>query len=314
MLRTVLTGCALAVLTLRPATGQGGNGVHPRTPVLWVWSDEVVEPGGTPQPTGTGTVPCITTVDRSIDPVLRLDYRIPYEDANTTSDEVDDSRRHQFLALRSTGRRVGDSTPFECPIVHPQAPPLSWLNGADLRAAAQKRLLGPVGPDHKTPDPAAACCGVLPDEVLELNPAWAGCWARITQNTERRPITFAAAAQPVRWDTTHVAAGIYLVYGYTWEPLFNMWRRRPGVVKVVDGPDPADSAPALSVSVTPNAVGGTDPIFFPDEMATFDLCVDAMDGSQVTLSYALTDMDDEWVEVLADEPVTAGLRRPIRTT
>ena len=57
-------------VALAPATAVAGNGTHPRTPVLW------------PQ------APCRTIVDRSIEPILGMEYTIPYEDVDATPDEV----------------------------------------------------------------------------------------------------------------------------------------------------------------------------------------------------------------------------------
>ena len=76
----ILVGLLLAA-TLS-GVAYAGNGVHPRTPV--VWSEDT---------------PCMTVVDRSQAVSLSLDYTIPYEDTEVTPDEVADSRRHQFIAL-----------------------------------------------------------------------------------------------------------------------------------------------------------------------------------------------------------------------
>ena len=45
----------------------------------------------------------MTIVDRTVDAKLVLNYTIPYEDTEGTSDEVADSRRHQFLAFCRCG-------------------------------------------------------------------------------------------------------------------------------------------------------------------------------------------------------------------
>ena len=71
-----------AVVLGAPALAYAGNGTHPRTPVLWEPAPE-----------------CLTIVDRTVDAKLTFNYTIPYEDTEPTADEVDDSRRHQFLAF-----------------------------------------------------------------------------------------------------------------------------------------------------------------------------------------------------------------------
>ena len=76
-------GVGLLVL-LSSRAAQASNGIHPRTPVVWE-----------PAPA------CMTVVDRSVEAKLELKYTIPYEDLRPVdaNDEVDDSRRHQFIAF-----------------------------------------------------------------------------------------------------------------------------------------------------------------------------------------------------------------------
>ena len=84
--------------------------------------------------------------------------------------------------------------------------------------------------------------------VATISCACPPVWTRITADDERRPITYEAAKEPVLWDTTGLPVGPQIVYGYTWEPLINLWSRRMGVVQVVDDLDLAASPPALAVS------------------------------------------------------------------
>ena len=226
-----------------PAAVRAGNGVHPRTPVIW------------PEDTA-----CLTVLDRSQGATLSLTYTIPYEDTAVTADEVMDSRTHQFIAFCRDHSR--------------QEPPPSWLTWKDVDVAVSDGLLDAVD--------------VTDDDVFETNLAWKDCWYPITTVEERRPITFAEAMKPVEWDTTELPAGAYSVQGYTWEPIFNTFEQRPGVVHVVDDPDVASAGPAAAVTTQ------TDIVFAED---TFVLagCFRAMPGATMSGSWALTDSPDlEW--------------------
>ncbi len=214
---------------------------------------------------------CMTVVDRSVDPIYQFNYTILMEDLRPENavDEVPDSRRHQFIGF--------------CRGHSPQQPLTAWLSAADVEAAKQVGIVDGV---------------VEPDEILESMPEWKDCFFRITPDDQRRPITFAEAAKPVVWDTTGLAPGAYVINGYTWEPVFNIWSVRPGVVKVIDDPDPAASPPALAIS-------NGEEIKYPDEIFSFTGCVDAMDGSTVTGYYAVTGDGDvlDWKSFAADTPV-----------
>lgn len=218
--------------------------------------------------------PCMTVVDRSMTTIMPLPYGIPYEDTEVTEDEVPDSRQHQFLAY------CRQKTTEE---LHPV-----WLSWADVEAASMT--------DPPLQDPAT----VEDDEVLDTHPEWSMCSARITGDDERRPITFEMADEGVVWDTTEVEAGVWSVYGYTWEPPFNLYSPRPGVVKLIDSPDPADDLPAVAImtnEVTPYA----------DQTVPINICTDALEGSTITASYVDTDDDTRtWVPFIENEPVEDG--------
>ena len=196
---------------------------------------------------------CMTVVDRTIDTKLVLTYTIPYEDTVVTADEVADSRRHQFLAFCRGHSR--------------QEPLPVWLSNADVAVAAAKSLLDPAD--------------VKPEDVFETNAEWQDCWFRITGDDQRRPITFAEAAKPVVWDTTLLPVGPYVIAGYTWEPAFNIWSERIGVVKVIDDPDPSMSPPALALT-------NGEEIKFGNEVLSLVGCLDAMDGSTIAGYWSLT--------------------------
>ena len=254
--RLTIRGSVLVLVGLAATTARAGNGIHPRTPVMWE-----------PEPM------CMTVVDRSVEATLSFGYAIPYEDPKPkdSTDEVSDSRRHQFVAF-CAGHSVQQALPV-------------WLSEADVMAAKGVGIID-MG-------------GVKPEDILESNPQWMGCFTRITADDARRKIAFDEAKKPVVWDTTGLAAGAYIVSGYTWEPVFNIWSTRPGVVKVIDDPDPSKSGPAL-------AILNRDEIKFEDEVLTLTGCLDAMDGSTITGYWAPTDNADvlDWKPFGADTPVT----------
>lgn len=233
---------ALAVASLPPAA-LAGNGVHPRTPVVW------------PEDTA-----CLTVLDRSQGATLSLTYTIPYEDTAVTVDEVTDSRTHQFIAFCRDHSR--------------QEPPPSWLTWKDVDVAVSQGLLDAID--------------ITDDDVFETNIEWKDCWYPITTVEERRRITFAEAMKPVDWDTTELPAGAYSVQGYTWEPIFNIFEQRPGVVHVVDGPDVASAGPAAAVTTQTDVV-------FAEDSYTIEGCFRAMPGATMSGSWALTNGPDlEW--------------------
>ena len=212
---------------------------------------------------------CMSIVDRSVGSTINLPYSILQEDLKLLKGEVEDSRRHQFFAFCRS---------------YPLTRYLpGWITQADIDRAD---LLG-IGPT-----------GVEEGDLLEADPAWEGCWYRITADDDRRPISFEVAAMGVDWDTAQVPAGTYLVEGYTWFPAFNEWNDRPGVVKVVDEPDLAASGPAIAIS-------NGEEIVYLDETVTIEGCVSAMEGSTIDAYYALNELPEQWVMFATDEPVMA---------
>lgn len=218
---------------------------------------------------------CMTIVDRSVDPVLEFTYTIPYEDLRPPEavDEVDDSRMHQFLGF-CRAHSVQEALPV-------------WLSEADVAAAAAKMLID--GPS------------LGPEDVFDTSTEWQGCFVRITADDQRRLITFAEAAKPVVWDTTGLPIGGYVIDGYTWEPPFNIFSVRPGVIKIVDDPDPAASPPALAIS---NQLG--EEIVWQTEQLRLYGCVSAMAGSTLTGYWARTDTEGalDWHAFAEGTPVT----------
>jgi MYXO-CTERM domain-containing protein len=219
--------------------------------------------------------PCLTVIDRSVSPIHEFGYAIPYEDTAVTADEVPQSRSHQFFAF--------------CRDHHLEEVLPSWITASEPMAAAAAGLGNLEGVDFEL-------------DVLENSPEWADCWTRITADAERRPITFAAAAMPVTWDTTALPAGTWVVEGYTYEPWFNLWSPHPGVFKIVDDPDPAASAPAAALTFAEQELdyGEGD-----SELGSVSGCVDAMPGTTMTLSWALSGIGSEptWTAFASDVPV-----------
>jgi hypothetical protein len=240
---------AALVLALAPASVRAANGAKQRTLVQW------------------DTAPCMTLVDRAIDPTLHLEYTIANEDTALTSDEVADSRTHQFFATCRT------SLPLD---VLP-----SWITPTDVDAALTKALI-------TTPVPSA--------QILEDNTEWMDCWQRITADDDRRPITFAMADAGVDWDTSALAPGAYTVHGYTYEPAVNLWAQRPGVVKVHDG-DPDAAGPAAAITTGELSL-------FRDGIAQIEGCVDAPAGTTVSAQWIFADDPSaQWVAFVSDAPV-----------
>ncbi len=214
-------------------------------------------------------VACVELFDRTGGAVMHLPYTIPKEDLEIGPDEVADSRRHQFFAF--------------CRPHHPQDFLPTWITEADVAAAeAVPELLEPGTVEQ--------------DDILELSDRWADCWFRINGDDERRPISFEMADQGVDWDTSAVPAGVYTLYGYTWEPVFNIWSLRPGVLKVHDG-DPHAVGPAAAITT-----GELTP--YRDEEVMLEGCFHAPEGSTFTVYWSLTpppDVEPEWNEYLQDE-------------
>lgn len=226
---------APALLTL---DASASNKTKPRTPVEWP------------------TEACMDFVDRSADPVYSFSYDIPREDPSPgeplTSDEVADSRRHQFFAM--------------CHQRSPQQWPPVWIDAEDVQAAIDKGLIN----DDVVED----------DEVLPGNPYWGGGCA--LELTDKRPITNAMADSPVEWDTTGIDAGGYTLWGYTWEPAFNVWWPRTGHIVVVHDGNPEAAGPA-------GAVTNTEVIVEMGQSAAIEGCAVGPAGTTVTGYFASTD-------------------------
>jgi hypothetical protein len=225
-------------------------------------------------PVDWSDAPCLTIIDRSVDgPIHPLHYAIPFEDTMLSADEPPDSRRHQFFAF-CRDHYFEDQQP-------------NWISLADLDVAVGLGLGLYEGID-------------LESDVLDQALRWQDCFMRINADDERRPITFAAAAEPVLWDTSSLAPGTYVVEAYTWEPWFNRWTEHPGVFRIVD--EPAAAHPPAAALNFPEQV-----VMVGDE-ATLGGCVDAMPGATMDLAWALGGggTEPQWNAFASDLPVRNG--------
>jgi hypothetical protein len=199
-----------SVVALASAAAAAGDGIRPRTPV--VWPDDT---------------PCSLTVDRSVDPVAQLPYTIAAEDPpageTTTADEVADGRRHQFFAF---------STDIDPRIAMPE-----WITDADVLAAAALDL---AEPDTIEPDAVLESHSVLADTFVRIDAddarrpiTFAVADAGVDWDTSELA-TGAWVVRAYTWDP--------------WPSLWAS--PRPGVVAVADDADPGSHAPAHAVHAT----------------------------------------------------------------
>jgi hypothetical protein len=195
---------------------------------------------------------CARIVDRGVEPVAHFDYDVPVEDTQQSADELPDSRTHQFVALCRQ---------------HPASellPP--WITRDDVDRSVDAGLVEDGAVTYR--------------EILDETTVWADCALRVTADDDRRPITFAEAAAGVDWDTSAAPIGVYTLAGYTFEPALNLWRDRPGFVKVVDDPDdPDQDLPALALLADEQIVS-------PGDAIVLDACVDALGPASLELEWA----------------------------
>lgn len=236
-MRTLAATCALGVIAcLCARSADASNIEHPRTPVLW------------PQ------APCIQDLQLASEASFEFAYAIPYEDTQVSDDELEDSRRHQFVAF--------------CRQWPAGEPPPPYISVSDLQRAIDAQ----IELETELLDE--------PEATLETSVEWAGCWTRVTADDARRPITEAAAAEPVVWTPEGVAPGTWMLAGYTWEPPFNMWSRAPGVVRVLDADMQGPAGPAAAVELTPEGLE-------LDSSLTIPVCVAAELEAQLHFEWAV---------------------------
>ena len=247
---------------LVPTTVEGSNERHDRTPVVWRGTNACAPPELEP--------PCMILHDRSQNVTLHLPYGIFKEDALTAADEVADSRTHQFHAF--------------CRQHSPRTALPNWISLADVDTAAAIDIV--------------EAGSVSPEDVLETSTQWEDCWWRLNADDERRAITCEMADAGIDWDTSAVPAGVYTIEGFTNEPAANLWRTRPGVIKVHDG-DPDAVGPAAAITTGELVV-------YRNDVEIIEGCVDAVAGTTFTVFYGI-ELEDEtvqWSEYLVDIPIT----------
>ena len=198
--------------------------------------------------------PCIQDAQLAPGAVFEFDYIIPYEDTQVSEDELEDSRTHQFLAF--------------CRQWPAGEPPPPYISVADL----QRAIDAGIEQDSELLDE--------PEATLETSLEWADCWTRVTADDARRAITEDAAAEPVSWSLEGVAAGTWMLAGYTWEPPFNMWSRAPGVVRVLDPNAQGPTRPAAAVALTPEGLE-------LDSSLTIPVCVAAEPAAVLHFEWAV---------------------------
>lgn len=261
--RPLVLTAALLAPILVPSEASAENGIKPRLPVMW-----------DPPPA------CLEYVDRSADPVYRFVYDIADEDPSPgedlLEDEVVDSRRHQFVALSRQG--------------NPQTEyPHLWITPEDVQAAIEKNLISDTT--------------VGADETMVTSPIWSDDFFRITPDDARRPISNESIAAPVEWDTSSVEGGAYMLWGYTWEPAFNIWSQRTGNIVIVHDGDPDAVGPGVAVT-------NGELIVYSDENAIIEGCVHGATGTTLRGEFALTpdngkpdDWQPSWMPFAQDIPV-----------
>jgi hypothetical protein len=258
---------SLLALLLAPTSARAANEAHPRTPVVWAAAD------------------CATVVDRSKQSIVHFDYTIPNEDAPATSDEVSDSRHHQFFAFRRLDYLA---------VANDDGLP-RWITQADIDRAAEV--------DSMVRDDIMR--GIDPAEILDGGTRFdRSDWVRITPDYPRVPITFDQAAMGVDWEVSAVEPGGWTIWGYTWEPTRNKWEVRAGFVKVIAGASEADAAgPAIALleEDLPTVAAGI-PYKLPG-------CADVPSGSTVTLEWGKIEsgVEPEWCTALHHEPIETGM-------
>lgn len=261
--RPIAAALALCAPFLAAGDASAENGVKPRIPVTWE-----------PAPA------CVEFVDRSVDPVYLFEYDILDEDPSPGEDllpdEVEDSRTHQFFAF---SRQGNPQTEF----------PYNWISIADVEAAIEKNLIAETT--------------VGPDETLDTSRLWVDRFVRITPDDARRPISHESVAGPVPWDTSTVDAGVYQLWGYTWEPAFNEWAQRTGNIVLVHDGDPSTLGPAAAIT-------NGELIVYSDEAASIEGCMAAAPGttvdgyfSETPQSGSSSDWQPSWVAFAEDVPV-----------
>lgn len=206
---------------------------------------------------------CYLTVDRATATVLHLDYSIPMEDLPNPEHDLPDAKTHQFIAV--------------CRDWSTRNPPPDYLTVDDLQRSID------IG--YEEPERIEDL-----EATFETSPTWAGCWRRITDESDRLPLTPEAAQPGVDWDTTEFEAGVWYPVGHTFDPPWNVWRKAPYAVRIEDDlADPVE-APALVVAAPPKVIEH-------DETVVISACAGARGPSQVTFKVRSAKSEGDWTVI-----------------
>jgi hypothetical protein len=233
---------------------------------------------------------CITVVDKSTQSSVDLSYTIAFDDVVFGPGDIrlPDSKTHQFFAFAAGVSPRGfeyNVNRFDTPGADPIPLP-KWITVDEVKRAA-KAAGGVDGTTFTTAD-------VPPGAVLDSLPELFGLWQRITPDDARVPITIEQAKTAVRWDLGDVAPGLYSIAAYIFSPPFNGWAIRPGLIKVVEGPD---AAPAVVIDQVREFV-------FAYQGRQVKACIDALDASRIRGYMRVEERPEAgWIEWLKDTPV-----------
>jgi hypothetical protein len=226
-----------------PLLSAASDGSLPRTPMLY------------------GDTACLVVVDRTRDPIVRLDYTIPSSDTCVGPHEAQGSRTHRHVAL--------------CRSPQPWEPLPHWLDPRDVSSSLDAGALA----QQERPS----------DDDIMTSSNWADCHTLVGALEDRNPIHCTYAREGIEWDTRGLPTGAWVLAGYTYQPPLNMWSVRPGVFKVIDGS--ADAPPAVGLYPHSEFAGDDRPL-------ELRVCIDAQPGSTVQVSAApLGSEAPDWIEV-----------------
>jgi len=174
--------------------------------------------------------PCVSVVDRTLQPTLRIGYRVPTDDTVLTLGDIPlpDSLTHQFFALH--GSVLFEGFAPELRAFDPEMPaaiPLPlWISQRDVARAQQSSDSQMLGYDLSP---------ITPEEILETETALSGRWRRITADDARVPITSDQSLLGITWNVRDVEPGLYTIAAYIFSPPYNGWEIRDGLVSIADG-------------------------------------------------------------------------------
>lgn len=157
---------------------------------------------------------CLSVVD--VEDSFFLEVTVPYEDEATRA-ELADARSARFFALCKSPPSL-DSLP-------------EWLTWEDVERASEAGMV------HEPPSP---------DDVLESSTSWPLGTCVVELPGPPSPLTCDGLDGGVVVDASSLGIGNHVIVGYVFAPPVNLWVRRAGVVRVVQG----DREPQPVVTLT----------------------------------------------------------------